>query len=74
MLMGLANLDGSFTGTVYMPSKGNVDAFEALNTREKAVRAQPATYHCTPSLHPDQRPVQRSPPPHLCHGYEARAC
>jgi kynurenine 3-monooxygenase len=30
MLMALANRDGSFTGTIYMDSKGPTDSFEAL--------------------------------------------
>ena len=34
-LMGLANQDGSFTGTVYMDVKGNEDSFEALDTAGK---------------------------------------
>lgn len=33
-LMALANLDGSFTGTLYLPSEGAL-SFEALNTQEK---------------------------------------
>lgn len=37
MLMGLANLDGSFTGTIYLPWKGPL-GFESLETPE-AVRA-----------------------------------
>lgn len=31
MLMGLANLDGSFTGTVYLPMEGDEASFEALS-------------------------------------------
>ena len=34
MLMGLANLDGSFTGTIYMPLEGE-HSFESLRTEAK---------------------------------------
>ena len=37
MLMGLANLDGSFTGTIYMPNKGSDASFEALDTPDKVL-------------------------------------
>lgn len=43
MLMGLANLDGSFTGTIYLPWKGPM-GFESLETPE-AVRAFFQTYY-----------------------------
>ena len=33
MLMALANIDGSFTGTIYMKSKGAEDTFEALEDK-----------------------------------------
>lgn len=35
MLMALANLDGSFTMTLYMPHKGPEKSFEALNSTQK---------------------------------------
>ncbi|MEC9399938.1 MAG: NAD(P)/FAD-dependent oxidoreductase [Myxococcota bacterium] len=35
MLMGLANMDGSFTGTIYLPNSGE-DSFEQLDTPEEA--------------------------------------
>jgi len=35
MLMALSNRDGSFTGTIYMDSKGPEDSFEALEDKAK---------------------------------------
>jgi len=36
-IMGLANLDGSFTGTIYVDAKGGAESFEGLNTRERII-------------------------------------
>ena len=36
MLMGLANLDGSFTGTLYLPNEGEGVSFEAIETPAEA--------------------------------------
>jgi kynurenine 3-monooxygenase len=36
MLMALANLDGSMTGTLYMDMKGSDESFEAISTPEKS--------------------------------------
>lgn len=36
MLMGLADLTGSFTGTIYLAKTGP-ESFESLNTEEKIV-------------------------------------
>lgn len=36
MLMGLADLTGSFTGTIYLAKTGP-ESFESLNTEEKVV-------------------------------------
>ena len=40
MLMGLANLDGSFTGTIYMDNKGGGESFEALEREGAAAFMQ----------------------------------
>ena len=35
MLIALANEDGSFTCTLFMPHEGNENAFDKLNSKEK---------------------------------------
>lgn len=64
MLMGLANLDGSFTGTIYLPMEGE-DSFEQLDGPE-AVRAYfernyPDSLELLPELEEEyfQHPVGR---------------
>ena len=37
MLIGLANEDGSFTCTLFMPHKGEEDSFDKLNSKENVV-------------------------------------
>ena len=52
MLMGLANLDGSFTGTVYLPHEGE-DGFASLNTPEAVLGFFERHYPDAVALLPD---------------------
>ena len=50
MLMGLANLDGSFTGTIYLDTKGGDDSFEAIEAGGEAAAAAFLTQHYATAL------------------------
>ncbi len=52
MLMGLANLDGSFTGTIYMPMTGDL-SFEQLQTKDDVVAFFETHYPDAIELVPD---------------------